>query len=96
VSGAGATRDAIRAFVIARVVELLEEQGRSVPATELHDDTDLLLSGLIDSLGLLELTESLNEHCGFEIDFEQMDPEQMTIVGPLSDFAAAQAANRAA
>jgi hypothetical protein len=31
---------------------------------------------------------AVNEHYGREIDFEDLDPDQMTIVGPFCDFVA--------
>jgi acyl carrier protein len=61
-------------------------------ARVLSDDCDLLLSGLIDSLGLLELVGTLGEHFGRELTFDELDPEQMTIVGPLCQFVAKQLA----
>ena len=69
----------------------LSEQGREVPAS-LTDDCDLLLSGFVDSLGLLELMTALQDHFGREIDFGELDAEQMTIVGPLRKFVAEQLA----
>ena len=62
---------------------------------ELTEDCDLLLSGMIDSIGLLELVSALQHFAGREIDFETLDPEQMTIVGPLCKFVAEQASNGA-
>jgi acyl carrier protein len=59
--------------------------GRQLP-DGLPDDHDLLLSGVIDSLGLLQLMTALAEQFGPEMDFEALDPEQMTIVGPLCQF----------
>lgn len=56
----------------------------------LSDDCDLLLSGMIDSIGLLELVGAIQEFAGREIDFEALDPEQMTIVGPLCKFISEQ------
>ena len=61
---------------------------------DLSEDCDLLLSGMIDSLGLLEMISALNDHFGQEIDFEMLDPEHMTIVGPLCDFVAEQLRHR--
>jgi acyl carrier protein len=43
-------------------------------------------------LGLLDLITAFQEHCGREIDFDALDPEQMTVVGPLCDFVSAQMA----
>jgi acyl carrier protein len=67
----------------------LREQGREFP-TDLPDDCDLLLSGYIDSLGLLQLMTALQDHFGREIDFGELDAEQMTILGPLRKFIADQ------
>jgi acyl carrier protein len=60
---------------------------------DLPDDCDLLLSGMIDSIGLLELVSALQQFAGRNIDFEILDPEQMTVVGPLCNFVSEQAGN---
>ncbi len=86
-----ATPDAIQSFLQEYVAKTLREQAREVPAS-LPDDCDLLLSGYIDSLGLLELMTALQDHFGREIDFDELDAEQMTIVGPLKRFVAEQLA----
>lgn len=57
---------------------------------DLPDDCDLLLSGIIDSMGLLDLVSAIEEFAGHEIDFEMLDPEEMTIVGPLCRFVSEQ------
>ncbi len=79
----------LRAFLRNYLTDKLASQGREAPK-ELADDCDLLLSGMIDSLGLLELMTAFQQHCGCEIDFDALDPEQMTIVGPLCDFVSSQ------
>jgi acyl carrier protein len=81
----------LRAFLLDHLAKRRASQGRDVPKA-LSDDCDLLLSGMVDSLGLLELMTALQEHCGREIDFDGLDPEKMTIVGPLCDFVSAQMA----
>jgi acyl carrier protein len=81
------TPDAVQDFLREYVAKSLREQGREVPA-DLSDDCDLLLSGYVDSLGLLELMTAIQEHFGREIDFDELDAEQMTIVGPLKRFVA--------
>jgi acyl carrier protein len=58
----------------------------------LQDDCDMLLSGLIDSMGLLELMSAIQNHCRREIDFEGLDPEQLTVVGPLCRYVSDQMA----
>jgi len=67
----------------------LKEHGQGT-REHLSEDCDLLLTGLIDSIGLLELVTALSEHFGREIAFDDLDPEQMTIVGPLCSFVAHQ------
>jgi acyl carrier protein len=83
------TPDAVQDFLREYVAKYLRGQGREVPA-DLSDDCDLLLSGYVDSLGLLELMTAIQDHFGSEIDFDQLDAEQMTIVGPLRRFIADQ------
>jgi len=67
----------------------LQQAGRG-KCEDLPDDCDLLLSGMIDSIGLLELMEAFREFSGRDIDFEILDPEEMTIVGPLCRFMSEQ------
>jgi len=83
----------IGGFLREYLLQKLKAQGRDLPA-DYGDDCDLLLTGLIDSLGILELTVAINDYCGFEIDFEALDPEQMTIVGPLCRFVSLQTSER--
>ena len=76
------TSEDVRLFLKDYLTEKLATQGKEIPP-DLPDNCDLLLSGIIDSLGLLELVTAIQQFCGSEIDFEPLDPEQMTIVGPL-------------
>jgi acyl carrier protein len=77
----------VRIFLTDFIQRRMAAQGED-PLNELSDDCDLLLSGIIDSLGLLELVTAVNEHYGREIDFEDLDPDHMTIVGPFCDYVA--------
>jgi acyl carrier protein len=81
---AGDVHEFLKRFVAEQ--SLLEDE------FELTDDFDLLLSGVLDSLGLVELTVSLSEFANRELDFDLLEPEQMTIVGPLCAFVAEEAA----
>jgi acyl carrier protein len=84
--------DGLRVFLHNYLKERLTSQGREAPK-ELADDCDLLLSEIIDSLGLLDLMAAIQEHYGREIDFDAIDPDQITIVGPLCRFVAQQLSN---
>jgi acyl carrier protein len=79
----------VKEFLQSYIVGRLQEQGRDLPL-DFSDDCDLLLSGIIDSLGLLELMTAIQKHYDREIDFDAIDTEQMTIMGPLSQFVSDQ------
>ncbi len=81
----------VQSFLQEYVTTTLREQGREAPA-ELADDCDLLLSGYIDSMGLLQLMTALQDHFEREVDFGDLDAEQMTNVAPLCKFIAEQLA----
>lgn len=83
----------VQLFLTGSIQKRLAAQGQD-PPRELSNDCDLLLSGMIDSLGLLELVTAITEHYGREIDFEALDPEQMTVVGPLCKFVSEQIGDR--
>lgn len=79
----------VRLFLTDYMRRKLAADGRALTG-DLADDCDLLLSGMIDSLGLLDLAGALGQHFGRELTFDEIDPEQMTIVGPLCRFVAEQ------
>jgi acyl carrier protein len=81
----------VRMFLESYLTEKLREQGRDMPV-DLPDDCDLLLSGIIDSVGLLELITAVQKYCDREIDFEELDPESMTVLGPLCRYISQQMA----
>jgi acyl carrier protein len=87
-----ANSEEIRMFLQQYIVEKSLAGGKETPG-ELADDCDLLLSGMIDSLGLLDLMTAIQEHCQREIDFEALDPEQLTVVGPLCRYVSERLAN---
>lgn len=77
--------DEVREFLKSYLYERLRSRGEEF-ADDLPDDCDLLLSGMIDSVGLLELMTAIQQHWQHEIDFEGLDAEEMTIVGPLCRY----------
>ena len=53
-------------------------------AGELTDDVDLRAAGLVDSLGFVQLIADMEDRLGYAIDLADMDPEQLTTLGPLA------------
>jgi acyl carrier protein len=51
-------------------------------------DLDLRGSGMIDSLGFVEVIVGLEEKLELELDLEAMDPEQITVLDPLATYVA--------
>lgn len=69
----------VRSFLVARLKDAITAKGldpKNVP-----EDFDLLTEGIIDSLGLLELITAVESKFDTRIDFENLDPENITIIG---------------
>ena len=88
-----ATPDEIRVFVADFLNQKLKDREK-VPLSDLPDDYDVLQSGVLDSLAFVEMMMTAGEHFAGEIDFESLDPEKMTVVGPLCIFVSEQLRNR--
>ena len=50
------------------------------------DDFDLLTRGVVDSLGFIELITAVERHFDIQIDFENLDPEEFTVLGPFCRY----------
>lgn len=85
------SREEVRAYLMSQLDQLVKLDGRELPP-DITDDYDLLLSGLLDSLDILELTVALGDFAGRDLDFDELDADQMTVVGPLCDFVASEVA----
>jgi len=81
------TNSDIHSFIRAHLSNQLGP-ARAASLNGLPDDYDLLLSGLLDSLAFVQLIAAICEFCGREIDFDALDPEQMSVVGPLCEYVA--------
>jgi acyl carrier protein len=62
-----------------------------VSADALVNQFDLLIEGLIDSLGFLELIAALEGRFAVELDLEQLEVEELTKCGPLIELVVRQA-----
>jgi acyl carrier protein len=70
----------VRSLVLEKLQPSLEAKGLS--AEDIPDNYDLLTEGLIDSMGILQLISEVEKRFGISVDFEDLDPENLTIIGP--------------
>ena len=80
------TEASIRRFLLDKYREPIGAMGL-IPE-ELADDFDFLLSGVIDSFGILEMISAIEKEFDIELDLEALDAEQITVLGPLSRYVA--------
>jgi acyl carrier protein len=80
--------DTVRSLIVAECAEDLAAFGLDPQA--LPEGFDLRATGVIDSLGFLELVTKLEERIGVEIDFEAIAPEELTVVDALARHIAAE------
>jgi len=80
----------VQEFILGFLRQKMQVRERDWRPPDFSEQYDLLFSGWVDSFGILELLMALNNYCGKEIDFEPLDIEQLTIVGPLCRFVAEQ------
>ena len=75
----------IREYLLEQLIEQLQVAG--VSPDDVDDSTDLLASGIVDSLGVLELMTVVSDRFGVEDDWEDLDPEILLVVGPFCRYA---------
>ena len=81
--------EVVRARILAFCGPALEAYGVDVSAPPA--DLDLRACGAIDSLGFVELVADLEEGFGIELELEDMEPQELTMLEPLARTIAAQA-----
>ena len=79
----------IRQFLLEKYREPIEALG--ISSADLPDNFDLLLRGVIDSFGILEMISALGEEFWMQLDLATLEAEQITVLGPLSRYVAANA-----
>ncbi len=84
---------AVRARILAVCGPALSVCGVDVAAPPA--DLDLRACGAIDSLGFIELVTELEEVFGVELELEDIDPDQLTMLEPLARAVAEQASGNA-
>ena len=83
------TPDNVREFLLRRYAEPITAMQPNL--AELPDDFDLLLSGVIDSFGILEMISAIEAEFGIQLDLALLDAEDITRIGPLARYTAASA-----
>jgi acyl carrier protein len=79
----------VREFLTTKYADAIRGAGYD-PAT-LSDEFDFLLSGAVDSFGVLEMVSAIEQRFGIELDLANLDAEQMTILGSLAKYVAESA-----
>ena len=80
------TPENVREFLLTRYYEpIIAMQLR---LTEIPDDFDLLLSGVIDSFGILEMISAIEDEFRIQLDLALLDAEDITRIGPLARYIA--------
>ncbi len=80
------TPDNVRQFLLAKYSQPIKSMG--LDPAELPDSFDFLLSGIIDSFGVLEMITLIEDEFRIQLDMASIDAEQITILGPLSYYIA--------
>jgi acyl carrier protein len=75
----------VQHFILERIDDPLRAKGLGA---EVPESFDLLLEGVIDSFGIVELIGALEERYGLEFDFDELAPDDLTRIGPLSSYVA--------
>jgi acyl carrier protein len=78
--------DEVRGLILEACGPALVDFG--ITAADAPGDLDLRGSGMIDSLGFVEVIVGLEETLDLELDLEDMDPEQITVLDPLATYVA--------
>ena len=76
--------DEVRTFMLDELVEPLSAKGLSPEVVP--DDFDLVLEGVIDSLGIVETVAAVEERFGVDLDVEELDPDEVLVVGAFARY----------
>jgi acyl carrier protein len=81
---AAPTAEVARDLILDHVGEQLAAKG--LTPLDVPPSFDLLLEGVIDSFGVVELVLMLEQRFGFEFDFDELEADDLTRIGPLTDY----------
>lgn len=78
--------DQVRTFILRRFEEFFST--KNLRPEELPESFDLMVEGVVDSLGFIKLIAAVEEEYELELDFEDLNAEELTLLGPFSRFVA--------
>ena len=76
----------VRRFLLDRYRGSIQAIGLN--PDDLTDDFDFLLSGVIDSFGILEMISAIEDEFQIQLDLATLDAEDITRLGPLAQYIA--------
>ena len=86
------TAKEVRGFIVSHLANSFKEN--NLAENGITDDFDLKDRGIIDSIGYLQLISAIEEHFSIEIDFGDMDAENLTVIGSMSRYIEERAEKR--
>ena len=69
----------MREFLLSSMQERLDFLG--IAPSQVNDETSLTDSGIVDSMGFVELVGLFEDEFQYEIDLDEYDPEEFTTLG---------------
>jgi acyl carrier protein len=78
------TAAAVRDVILERLDEQLAAKG--LTPSDVPPSFDLLLEGVIDSFGVVEIIMLLEARFRIEFDFDELPADDLTRIGPLSEY----------
>jgi acyl carrier protein len=76
--------EAVHELILERLDEQLAANG--LTPSDVPPSFDLLLEGVIDSFGVVEIIMLIEERFGIEFDFDELPADDLTRIGPLSQY----------
>jgi acyl carrier protein len=80
------TPENVRKFLLAKYSEPITAM--RLDFAQVPDDFDLLLAGVIDSFGILEMICAIESEFQIQLDLALLDAENITKIGPLTRYVA--------
>lgn len=86
------TAENVRQFILNHYADKWASQNIAVESVP--DTYDLLSAGIVDSIGVLELIGAIEDAFDVEVDLQDLEAEQVGVIGALSKYVEAFARPR--